>query len=577
MNNINGTSTNRTWAQEFLPIFQNGQKTKLFIILTGILTCAQGLANQTKPTTEPYVEPEFEWVVESVDGISRTRIHSGKFLSPQLLQRVYEDNSYRPLWQEKLSNPVWITDTLQALAELRYDALPTSRYQIKTIESLRRKPNQQWLLDMHLSDAIITAIKDINGNLLPRELLGPLWKLENEDVDILAFFEQIKRSTSVSTLLESQRPSHSQYTKLRAALRDLLEHPAQSTILSDGEKITPGDSGPQVYHLAQRLEAEGLIDSQKYSDNASYDKLLTDAVKKYQNNRGLLPDGILGDITRTALNTSSKDRALKVALNLQRWRAAPKKFPESHILVNTAAYKMELHDNGKKALEMDVVVGKKDRQTPSFTETMTSLVLNPNWNIPRRITEEEILPQLREDPDYAKRRSIRALIDNKHIPWDDIEYEEFWADEFPYRLQQTAGSRNALGRYKFLFPNPYLVYLHDTPYKKLFSKHARAYSHGCVRLAEPQKLANYLLAKKGWSESKVNKVVKRGKRRMIALDEPLQVYLMYLTSWVNDQGTLELYPDVYQQDKQAATVVASLLESNNSGSAMSIARLGKEK
>lgn len=577
MNNIKGTSKNRTWAQGLLPIYQLNPKTKLFIILTSLLTCSQGLANQSKPATELFVEPEFEWVVESVDGISRTHIHSGSFISPRLLQRAYEHNSYRPLWEDKLNDSAWITDTLKALHELRYDALPTSRYQIKTIERLRHKPDQQWLLDMHLSDAIITAIRDINGSLLPRELLGSKWKLENEKFDVVGLFEQVKRSTPVSTLLDSQRPSHAQYPKLREALRDLLQHPAQSTILADGEKLIPGDSGIQVYKLAQRLEAEDLLDSQKYIDSAIYDEQLTEAVKKFQKSRGLLPDGILGSITRSALNTSSEDRALKVALNLQRWRAAPKNFPESHILVNTAAYKMELHDNGQKALEMDVVVGKKDRQTPSFTETMTSLVLNPNWNIPRRITEEEILPQLREDPDYAKRRSIRALIDNKHIPWDDIEYEEFWADEFPYRLQQTAGSRNALGRYKFLFPNPYLVYLHDTPYKKLFSKHARAYSHGCVRLAEPQKLANYLLAKKGWSESKVNKVVKRGKRRMIALDEPLQVYLMYLTSWVNDQGTLELYPDVYQQDKQVATVVASLLESHNSGSAMSIARLGKEK
>lgn len=579
MNNTKETPYNRTGAQKYLPIFQLAQKTKLFIILMSILTCSQGIANQTKPAMSSFAEPVFEWVVESVDGISRTRIHSGDFLSPHLLQRAYEDNSYRPLWGEKLNDSAWLTDAFNALSELRYDALPTVRYHIKTIETLRSNPEKQWLLDMHLTDAIITAIKDLNGNLLPPKLLGPLWKLKTKEANTLAYLQGVKRGTPVSTMLQSQRPSHAQYAKLREALRGLLQSSTHKPMLTNGNKLNPGDTGDAVYQLAQRLAAEGLINSQRYSHDTSakYDKNLTKAVQKFQKRRGLLADGILGDRTRAALNTSSADIALKVSLNLQRWRAAPKHFPDSHILVNTAAYKMELHDNGKKALEMDVVVGKRDRQTPSFTETMTSLVLNPNWNIPNRITKEEILPQLREDPDYAKRRGIRALLDNKHVPWANIEYEEFWADEFPYRLQQTAGSRNALGRYKFMFPNPYLVYLHDTPYKKLFSKHNRAYSHGCVRLAEPQKLANYLLAKKGWSESKVKKVVKRGKRRMIALDEPLQVYLMYLTSWVNDKGTLELYPDVYQQDEQATAVIASLLKMDTKNSSeISVAHLGKE-
>lgn len=558
-----------------LPFHLIGQKSKLLITLAGVLISTQGFAIQSNPTTAP--EQEFEWVIESVDAISRQQIHSGKFLSPVLLQRAYENNSYRPLWKDKLADPEWLNDTVSALAGLRFDALPVSRYHIKEIEKLRSQPEQQWLLDMHLSDAIITAINDLNGNLLPPELLGPKWKLQNEEVDTLTLLEQVKRSTPISSLFNTQRPSHVQYSRLRDSLRDLLQNSSQKPILANGEKLAPGDTGERVYHLAQRLSEENLLNGNNYNREAIYDENLTEAVRSFQKLRGLKTDGIVGGLTRATLNTSTDDIALKVSLNLQRWRAAPKNFSESHILVNTAAYKMELHDNGEKALEMDVIVGKRDRQTPSFTETMTSLVLNPNWNIPSRITEEEILPKLRDDPDYAKQRSIRALIGNKHIPWSEIEYEEFWADEFPYRLQQTAGRSNALGRYKFLFPNKYLVYLHDTPFKKLFSKHNRAYSHGCVRLAQPQKLANYLLAKNGWSEAKVRKTVKRGKRRMIALEEPLQVYLMYLTSWVNDDGKLELYPDVYRQDKQVEPIIASILKMDEKDSAIfSVASLGKE-
>ncbi len=549
-------------ARKLQPIRTIVKKSKLFAIFAGIVCSSYATASVTSPTTAP--NQEFEWIIESVDGISRKHIHSGEYLSPNLLQSAYEANSYRPLWSEKLEDPKWLNDTLTALKELRYDALPTTRYHISDINKLRLSSEKQWLLDMRISDAIITAINDLNGNLIAPELLGHQWKLKNEEIDTLALLEQIKRYTPVSTMLESQRPSHSQYSRLRSTLKELLHNPAQNSMLADGEKLVPGDSGERVYHLAQRLAAEGLLNGYDYDNQAVYDENLASAVMAFQKLRGLKADGIVGGLTRTTLNTSSDAIALKVSLNLQRWRAAPKNFPDNHILVNTAAYKMELHDNGEKTLEMDVIVGKKDRQTPSFTESMTLLVLNPNWNIPKRITKEEFLPKLRDDPDYAKQRGIRALIGNKHIPWSDIAYEEFWADEFPYRLQQTASKSNALGRYKFMFPNPYLVYLHDTPYKSLFAKHKRAYSHGCVRLAEPDKLANYILAKKGWSESKVKRTVKRGKRKMIALGEPLQIYVMYLTSWVNDEGTLELYPDVYRQDKQVEPQIASILKTGES-------------
>ncbi len=561
-------------ATKLQPICSLVQKTILFVAFASIVFGSYALANTTIQTTTS--DQEIEWIIESVDGISRKRIHSGQYLSPNLLQSAYEANSFRPLWREKLEDPSWLNDTLTALAELRYDALPTARYHITDINNLRRNAEKQWLLDMRISDAIVTAINDLNGNLVAPELLGPLWKLQNEEIDTLALLEQIKRYTPVSTMLDSQRPSHNQYSRLRSTLKELLHKPAQNSMLADDEKLVPGYSGERVFHLAQRLAAEGLLNGNDYDIQALYDKNLVKAVMAFQKLRGLKVDGIVGELTRKALNTSSDAIALKVSLNLQRWRAAPKNFPDSHILVNTAAYKMVLRDNSEKALDMDVIVGKRDRQTPSFTESMTLLVLNPNWNIPTRITKEEFLPKLRNDPDYAKQRGIRALIGNKHIPWSDIAYEEFWANEFPYRLQQTASNSNALGQYKFMFPNPYLVYLHDTPYKSLFAKHERAYSHGCVRLAEPHKLANYLLAKKGWSESKVKRTVKRGKHKMIALEEPLQIYVMYLTSWVNDEGTLELYPDVYRQDKRIEPIITSILKTKETDeNAISVANLGQ--
>ena len=539
--------------------FQTGMLSTAF--LSVLLLLNPEVSQAVRPELQiTGVDKEFNdrWFDDSA-ALSREFIQSGRLFSADIVQHLYEENSYRPLWSEKFNDQTWMEDTRTSLEMLKYDALPMWRYHREQFDLLKNLSDKSWLLDIYLTDALVTAINDLSGQLLTGIEKPEQWKIDREPVNASKVVSTLRYGGRVSSAFEQLRPDHPQYRLLQQAYRKMLGR-QQKFILSEGKKLELGARGKRVWQLARMLEAEGLftpydLDRNRPVFNAEMER----SVKKFQKLRGLTSDGVVGRKTRAALNSGPEDIARRIALNLQRWRTIASQFPSSHILVNTAAFNMQVIDEGEKAMEMNVVVGKKTRQTPSFTDTMTEVVLNPNWNIPPRIAREEILPKIREDLSFATRLGIRALEGNKPLNWSEISEEQLQANNFPYRLQQTAGNKNSLGRYKFMFPNPYMVYLHDTPNKSLFSEEKRAYSHGCVRLEEPDKLANYLLAKNGWDADQVDDAISSGDRQGIELENPWPVYLLYLTTWINDEGELQVFPDVYHQD---ASLEAQLLAVN---------------
>ena len=542
-------------------------------VLTAISLCA-GAANMTAPT--PPTDPEFreEWFAPQDDAISRTLIYSGRFTSPETVRELYEKNSYRPLWSAQKADDVWMTQFIAALEGLTWDALPRWRYHTDNIKRLHDAGDRDAVLDLMITDALVTAANDLGGQLVPETALGRRWKLRSADIDAAALVTQLRFGGTANQLFDALRPNHPQYVRLRDAYRRTLGEYRVVTLPAD-IKLQTGDQGPHVLSLMQRLEAEGLLTvTSEDRSEAAFDARVTEAVRDFQKMRGLKVDGIVGRGTIAALNRDPESIARTIALNLQRWRTTPRDFPDTHILVNSASFEMSLVEDGKAVLGMPVVVGKRSRQTPSFADSMNEVVLNPDWNIPTRIANEEILPRLREDRTYADRLGLRALDGNQPVDWNLIDDVQLQAGEFPYRLQQVGGDNNALGRYKFLFPNEYLVYLHDTPYKTLFNEETRAFSHGCVRLQEPERLAQHLLAKRGVSERQIAEIVQSGKRRSFTLKEPLPVYLMYLTSWVRDDGTLELYPDHYRMDRMLSEELIAV--STDPGDSATILALAEE-
>jgi len=207
---------------------------------------------------------------------------------------------------------------------------------------------------------------------------------------------------------------------------------------------------------------------------------------------------------------------------------------------------------------MPVVVGKPKHQTPVFSEEMKYLVVNPTWTVPRSITNKELVPKELNSPGALERSGFSVLDHNgTNIGFENVPASAWHESRFPYVLRQNPGQRNALGKVKFMMPNKYAIYLHDTPAKKLFKKERRAYSHGCVRVGDPRALANHLLEREGWSQSRIETLFQRKKTKNVHFEEPVPNHITYLTSWVDEHNVLQFRNDIYKLDKSLKTALAN--------------------
>lgn len=276
-------------------------------------------------------------------------------------------------------------------------------------------------------------------------------------------------------------------------------------------------------------------------------------MRKFQKSQGLKPDGIVGRSTLAKLNGPGRNEIDALRINMERMRWLPRDLGKRHILVNQAAFRLRLYDDSEIVHTANVVIGKRSHSTPVFSEVMEHIVLNPYWNVPRSIATREMLPQLTQDPAYLARQGYEVFeMDGRKARQIDSAGVDWWQvgqRTFNYQIRQPPGRSNALGRMKFMFPNRFNIYLHDTPSKSLFSRSSRAFSHGCVRLQDPQRLAEILLGwDKGWTAHKISKMVNSGRNQAIFLDKKIPIYLTYFTAWVDDDGEVAFLDDVYGRD-----------------------------
>ncbi len=287
-----------------------------------------------------------------------------------------------------------------------------------------------------------------------------------------------------------------------------------------------------------------------------FDEDLKNAVISFQKSHGLYADGIVGLQTQVFLNMSAKDKIEKIRLNLDRMRWLPKDFGEKYLIINIPDYRLKLIENNDIKLNMAVVVGERKHPTPIFSDKMSYIVLNPKWNIPESIAKKEILPKLMKDPNYLASKGI-DIYQGWHPESEKIETTEILntiiledIESVPnFRFTQGPGSENPLGRMKFMFPNKHAVYLHDTPAKSLFANARRAYSHGCIRLSKPSLLLETIANDdKNLNLDKINEILKEPNEKAISLDKKIPVHIIYLTSWVNEEGILQFREDIYNYD-----------------------------
>ena len=319
----------------------------------------------------------------------------------------------------------------------------------------------------------------------------------------------------------------------------------------EGHALREGDRNERIPFLRQRLAASGdLVAPTGQEDH--FDGGLREAVQKFQTRHGLTADGVVGARTLSELNVPVSERIRQLAASLERCQPLPPVLEQRHILVNIADFTLKLYEDGKPVLSMPVIVGKTYRQTPVFNGRISSLVLNPNWEVPHSIATQDILPKIKKNPGYLSQlhlRVFRGWKDSAEIDPATIDWASLSTARFPYRLRQDPGPANALGRVKFLFPNPYDVYLHDTPARDLFQKDSRTFSSGCIRIAKPLDLAVYLLhGTKLNSMDTLNAAISREKTQSVAIPSPIPVHIVYMTAWVDREGIVQFRSDIYNRD-----------------------------
>ncbi len=473
------------------------------------------------------------------------------------------DRDFKPLWVRDSGPKSKAREVLAVFAAAGEMGLNPGNYRIAEIEkrlSDSKTPRQLAELELLLSRAFIDFGRDINrGRILPGTASSENAIVARE-IGPLTLIDGAEAADSIADFVKTLEPPTGDYRRLKDALASYRKISADGgwPSIPKGSTLKPGARDARVATLRTRLLSTGDLGPSESSAGDTYDAALETAVKKFQERHGLTADGIIAQTTLEELNVPVSGRIMQIELNLERRRWMDDDLGQNYVFVNVAEQKMSVVQNGKTVHSARLVVGKPFTRTPVFSETMKYVVLNPYWSVPPSIANNEYLPKLKKDPGYLINQRIRIFAGNGDGAGEVDPYGVNWSalTRMPYSLRQDSGGKNALGQVKFMFPNRFNVYLHDTPSKSLFAKDLRVFSHGCMRVENPLDLAALLLADQNWTRKKIDAAVATGKQRVINLTKPLPVHVTYLTAWVNDDGSVNFRRDVYGRDKQLAGALA---------------------
>jgi murein L,D-transpeptidase YcbB/YkuD len=484
-----------------------------------------------------------------------------------LLARFYEARQMRPLWitdQAATGRARTLATILEAAVQ---DGLNPDDYGATAIRQLldATEPDALAELELRLSLGLIQFASDLaSGRVEPSEVDRELFVYPQE-VDHAAIIRAAADAADLEAFVASFRPAQDEYRRLKAAFAEFRARAARGEdwgTVPDGPTLEPGASDPRVAGLRARLLQSTDAEEARLAAVASaarevYDAQLEAAVIRFQGRHGLAQDGKVGPRTLAALNVPLQERIRQMVLNLERRRWMPDDLGARYVFVNLADFELKVVHAPKTVFDTRVVVGAPYHRTPAFSAEMTYLEFNPYWNVPPSIARNELLPEIKRDPGYLAANGFELLTDWNDgaaaiDPWS-VDWSQITPEDFTWRLRQIPGEGNALGRIKFMFPNPFNVYLHDTPARHLFEQAERSFSHGCIRVEQPESFGDVVLAgQDGWSPERIKAAIASGERMIVALQKPLPVHVEYLTAWVNKDGTVHFRNDVYGRDARLA-------------------------
>jgi Uncharacterized protein conserved in bacteria len=487
------------------------------------------------------------------DTIGKEPVYASSYLFD-----LYRKNQFNPLWDSQDN----IAQLMGAIIASADEGLTPDDYHLKALTHYSNELREHGgtlakkvEYDVLLSDAMILL-----GKHKRYGKVDPATVKEKQDLaattprpsHIDAYLQSI-RSGTIRLTLDSLSPHHPSYANLKETMAQYKQYAAKGEWhpVPAGPSIKPGMTDQRVASVRNRLTVTGEYRPKGDGETNLYDKHLQAAVKAFQVRHHIEPDGAVGKVTLHAMNVTVTDRINQIRVNLERMRWVFHDLPSSSIIVDIAGFALQYYHNNQPVWNTKVMVGRPYNQTPIFRSAITYIVLNPTWTPTPSIVKNEIVPAVVNDPEYLAKQRLRVYDSNgNEIESTTIPWQQYQGRNLPYTLRQSPGTGNSLGVIKFLFPNPYHVYLHDTPTKFLFGRTQRAFSHGCIRMQNPLELGKMILTNDPGNPitiEKMNQILASGKTTTVLLKQPLPIYLMYLTTNVHD-GTVMFKPDLYSRD-----------------------------
>ncbi len=472
----------------------------------------------------------------------------------------YEHHQFAPAW----TRPDDLDQLLTALRDMAGDGLDPEDYALSELQRRRAvlddpqaTPQQRAEFDLLATDACLTALLHLYRGKVDPATLDTHWNFDPRQLDQARGLQAVRDALAqgtVGTLFARARPQDPLYAQLRAALARLRTVAAAGgwPLLAPGPTLKPGSHDPRVPTLRRRLRLAGYPTDEEPGD--LYDPALEAAVKQFQRDQYLVVDGYLGKATLAALNVPVEARIGQLRANLERARWMLHRRQGRFVVVDIAGYQVIYYKDGKPVWRSRVQVGKPYRSTPVFKSEITYLTLNPTWTVPPTILRNDILPKVRRNLGYLAANRIRVLdAQGRELAPASVN----WADPRGIVLRQDAGPGNSLGQLVIRFPNPYAVYLHDTPHQRLFAGEQRTYSSGCIRVERPRELAELLLDDPvAWNRGEIDRAIDTRKTQTVMLREPVPLLLAYWTMDLHEDGRVGFRPDVYRRDSPLLAALA---------------------
>ena len=547
----------------------------------------KGMGNLTYigPKQVPLSDPAFSKLI--AEGIQNQAILAA-LSNPKAIVRVpqeerqpildlYSSAGFKPLWL-KGNAPSERAKTVLAFAAKTFEDgleplayLPRGLSSFDNIaEQLSADPQELAQFDISMTAATLKLAREISSGQFEPNRLSRYNDIAPERVDVGQVLKVMAWTPFPEAYLNNLMPKHEAYGLMKAELAKLRTSrikPAYEKI-AEGKSVKAGGSDPRILVIRDRMQAMGFLDGEEAAVEPELsnklDADLSAALKKFQKSAKLRQTGALDMATVKNLNRDTSQRDIqRLVYNMERLRWLPKNLGSRYVFVNAPAFEVRVMDRGNEVWRSKVIVGLPMAQTAAFHDEMETVVFNPSWGVPQSIIVNEYLGKLRRDPSYLDRQGFKVIAPNgKVVPSSSINWAAY-GDRPPFGVQQPPGKGNALGKLKFLFPNSHAIYMHDTPTKNLFSESVRAFSHGCVRVQNPQEFASILL---GWDRARVDKEIDSGKSQPTTLKQKIPVHLTYFTAWPDSSGKISYFNDVYERDaamEKALTAMTAAREASS--------------